>query len=228
MRGRRTWGGYLAVVLAIGCGPAAEVKLRTDSAAYQRLSERERAGTAKEDAELARAQKELQDALQELSMEKRNIEAADAEKRASEVAMSEARSRMTKALPDKQEDARHDLMAAEAGVDVQAARQAWLAACETWRQRLVVAAEHHVAAAEAAVELARAQILARHDDSIEVERYRGQYARLHKLWSEAQAQTKPARQEVDRLDAALTNAKGQYAKIKETVLPPPVVPAPAS
>jgi chromosome segregation ATPase len=112
------------------------------------------------------------------------------------------------------------------GVEVLVAKQAWLAACERWRQQLVTAAQRHVATAEAAVELARAQALYRHDESVEVERYRGQYARLHRMWSEAQSQVRPARQAVDSLEALQTRFKQQYAELKSIVLPPPVVPPP--
>lgn len=228
-------GGLLvsALVFAIawagGCASGGDVTLRTDAAAYQRLSEAERQGAAaKPESELARARQELDTAEQELANAKREAAVLTEEQAASEDALAKARAALAAAPANKQEDARHELEVAEAGVSVQASRQPWLSARDSWLTQVVEVARRHVAAADAGVELARAQLLARHDGSVEVERYRGQYGRLHKAWSDAQAQLRPARQLLDHMEAALTGAKKRYAELKGTVLPAPApIPPPA-
>lgn len=226
----KTSGGFLLAGLLFvsawggtsGCAPGGDVTLRTDAAALQRLSDAERvSATAKPEAELTRARQELESATQELETGKRDAAAAPAEQSASEDALAKARAALAAAPADKQEDARHELEIAEAGVAVQASRQPWVSARDSWLTQVVEVARRHVAAADAGVELARAQLLARHDGSIEVERYRGQYARLHKAWSDAQGQLRPARQLLDHMEASLTSAKKRYAELKGTVLPAP-------
>lgn len=218
-------GRYLVAALLLGCAPAGEVALRTDAEAYKRLPEQKRtSATAKEDGELIRAQKELDAALQEQESERSSLSASEAERRASEEALASARAQVQTAPPDKQQDAQHELAVASAGVEVQQVKQDWNATRGRWRQSVIEAARRHVATADAAVELARAQALAKSDGAIEVERYRGQYGRLHKLESEALAAVRPARQDLDRAEAALSSAKARYAELKGTVLPAPALP----
>lgn len=229
MRTSGVGGFFLAALVftgawagSAGCAPGGEVTLRTDAAAFQRLSDAERAGaTAKPEAELTRARQELDSAAQELESAKRDAAAATGEQSASEETLAKARAALVSAPADKQEDARHELEVAEAGVAVQASRQPWLSARDSWLTQVVEVARRHVAAADAEVELARAQLLARRDGSVEVERYRGQYGRLHKAWSDAKAQLRPSRQLLDHMEAALTRSKQRYAELKGTVLPAP-------
>lgn len=227
MRGTWMWIRGLAAALAIGCAPAPMVTLRVAPASYQRVPEKVREGVAaKESAELTRAQQELERATQEFDAEQREAAAAPAEQQKAQENLAQARSQLAAAAPDRQEQARLDLEVAEAGIKVEAAKQGWLVAREGWRKRVVEAAKLHVATADAAVELARAQAVSRYDESVEVERYRGQHGRLHQLWSQEQTEVRKTRQEVDRLEAPLIVEKNRYAELKRVVLRPPVVKPP--
>jgi len=223
----RSWSRYLVAALMIGCAPAATVTLRVPEASYSRLPEKVREGAeAKESAELLRARQELERASQDLEAERREVAAAPAEQRAANEALSRARAQLMTTPQGRQEQARLDVETAEAGQQVEGAKQGWLLARESWRKHVIEAATLHVETASAALELARAQALSRYDDSVEVERYRGQHGRLHQLWSEEQTRVRQSRQAVDRLEAPLVIAKSRYAELKSVVLRPPVVSPP--
>lgn len=226
---RRTWSRswFLAAMLMIGCAPATVVTLRVAPESYQRVPEKVREGAAhKETAELTSAQQELERATQEQQVEQRELEAAPAEQHTAQESLNLARAQLAAAPPAQKEQARLDLEVAEAGIKVEDAKQGWLVAREHWRQCVIEAAKLHVATAEAAVELARAQVLSRYDDSVEVERYRGQHGRLHQLWSAEQLEARKSRQEVDRLATPMHAEKSRYAERKSVVLQPPVVQPP--
>jgi hypothetical protein len=227
MRGLWISSSCLLAALLLGCAPAATVTMRVPEASYLRLPEKVRQGAeAKESAELSRARSELERASQELDAEQHEVAAGPAEQRAAQEALNRARAELSQAPPDRQEQARLDLETAEAGLRVGDAKQGWLIARQSWRKQVVEVAKLHVVTADAAVELARARALSRYDDSVEVERYRGQHGRLHQRWSEGQARVRLARQEVDRLEAPLVVAKLRYAELKSVVLRPPVVSPP--
>jgi hypothetical protein len=126
---------------------------------------------------------------------------------------------------------------AEEGEKLQAGKLAWMRAQEEWRERFCDAARMRVVAADAKLELARAELAAARapgDEPIDVAPFRGQLGRAHEQWTASTTKVAAAHTAVDARAADLASEKARYAQLRKVVLPPPLIatdaapPAPAA
>jgi hypothetical protein len=214
------------LVAGSACSPSALVSLRVDEKFYARLPPKDRAFGDNEMPQVVAARADLQRHTDELAQVRKQIEMMATEHKSAQTAVEAARAEVAAAKNDavKLEQAKHDLAIAESGVLVQTARTSWLTARLQWRERGVQSCTLHVAVTEANVELARATVVARYDGSVEVERFRGQFAHLHQRWSESRKVIATAHQEMDRTERELAAVKTRYAQARLRTLPPVVQP----
>jgi hypothetical protein len=114
---------------------------------------------------------------------------------------------------------------ADARGKIAASQEAFLKASLRWRERRLDAAEEHLRLVRAGFELAKAVTVMTYtpdDKEYDVDEYRGQFARLHRSWSEALRRAAAARAEADEHSRALASAKEAYARLRrEGPTPPP-------
>lgn len=124
------------------------------------------------------------------------------------------------------DQAQLELVIAQEGEQLQARKVTWLEAQEEWRERFAEAARLRVVAADAKLELARAELAAARapgDEPIDLAPFRGQLGRSHEQWSAATARVAAAHTDVDARASELSAEKARYAQLRKVVLPPPLV-----
>jgi hypothetical protein len=218
-----------ASLLALSaCASAPRVSLRVDPVALARVPEPFRSHLGeKESHELDGARAELTRASGEIEPAAHAIEAARGEQKQAAAATAQKRLDLDAANKSgdgsRMDQAKLDLVVAEEAEHVEAAKVTWLEATHAWRVRAREAAEARVAAADAKLELARAEAAAQRGAELELPPFRGQQARFHLLWSEACTRLATAHAAVDAKQKELMQLKARYAEARRVVLPKPVV-----
>ncbi len=214
--------------MAIGCAPSLKV---VDEAAMKRVPPADAAKVAdKEGKQAAEARAQQPRADEELAAARKALDAEAAERAAAEETTRKARAALAEAKKagDQRavDQAQLDVVIAEEGERLQAAKRAWLVAQVAWRERMREAAEARGRAMDASVELARAELAAKAapvDEPYDLAPFRGQHGRLHEAWSEARNRVALAHAELDKRAGELAAAKQKYATARKVVLPPPLV-----
>jgi hypothetical protein len=91
------------------------------------------------------------------------------------------------------------------------AKAQWAAARLEWRRVEVECACRHELAATARQELGKAEAASRNGADLDIDGFRGQFARLHQAWSQYRGKLAAAHAAADTQDRRLAEAKGQYA-----------------
>jgi hypothetical protein len=221
----------LLVCLGAGACAGSREVVRMDDAAFRRLPEPDQqAALSREDKERAAAQEEKRAQAGAVVQARTQLDDARKDEHQAAATTRRARSQLDLARGDAQREmeARHDLEVAGEGEKVQTAKAAWLSARLRWSVELDHAADLRLAAADAGRELAKAEAVARRgNDPVDVAPFRGQYARLHKEWSDARAQAVTVRGEVGRAEQELAAAKARFAAARSMPAEVSVAPAPA-
>jgi hypothetical protein len=144
----------------------------------------------------------------------KELAAADAEQRAAAAALSAAKQAARAQAPKPAAVA--DATRSRSIADIDLAKQEWLRATVTWRERRLEAAAAHVTTVWSLRELDRAHAVDRHlpsDDNYNVVEFRGQFATAQELWFRATDRATEARHELERATQKLAYTKETYAML---------------
>jgi hypothetical protein len=144
----------------------------------------------------------------------KELAAAQAEQRAAAAALATAK-QAARALAPKPV-AVADATRSRSIVDIDLAKQEWLRAMVTWRERRLEAASVHVTTVWSLRELDRAHAVDRHlpsDETYNVVEFRGQFATTQEQWFRATDRATEARHELERATQKLAYTKETYAML---------------